>query len=165
MTDEVHPLVELLVARAKSHPEEFNEERNPLTPTDRWWRALDTVSRSGTDADKAVIASTVGRIAMDKAHEWALDELLNGDERREIERREREEMEKRYAAQAVAMSQRPPALSQFAQAQQSAYQNALGGASISGFTSQVTAIDSLSLGGETLTAGMIQQIKKALGVK
>jgi hypothetical protein len=46
-----------------------------------------------------------------------------------------------------------------------AQQNAISGAQLSGFTNQVTAADSMSLGGETLTAGMLKQIKKSLGVK
>lgn len=162
MTDEVHPLVELLVARAKSHPNEFNEQRDTLGGAERWWRAVDTISRNGTDADKALMSSTIGRIAMDKAHEWALDELLNGQERREAERREMEEDQKRYATQAVAMSQQQSLNQLYGQAQQSTYQNALGSMAVS---NQVAANTSLSIGGETLTAGMVQQIKKALGVK
>jgi hypothetical protein len=141
MTDEVHPLVTLLVARAKSHPDEFKEERDIIASSDRWWRAVDIISRNGTDADKALMSSTIGRLAMDKAHEWALDELLNGEERREAERRAKEEMEKRYAAQQTSMAQ----------------QSQLYG--------QVAQNNSITLGDQTLTADMLSQIKKALGVK
>jgi hypothetical protein len=155
MEDKVHPLVTLLVARAKSHPDEFKEERDTLGGAERWWRAVDTISRNGTDADKAVMASTVGRIAMDKAHEWALDELLNGDERREAIRREKEEMEKRYAAQQTQQAQL------YGQVAQNSYRSAL--SNISGANQSIS--NSLNLGGETLTAGMLKQIKKALGVK
>jgi hypothetical protein len=104
---------------------------------------------------------------MDKAHEWALDELLNGDERREAERREKEEIEKRYAAQAQAMKQQTSMNQQsqlYAQAAHNSYQNALGN-SISGFTNPSMSNSSITLGDETLTAGMLSQIKKALGVK
>lgn len=159
MTDEVHPLVTLLVARAKSHPEEFKRERADKGG-DRWWMALDTILRNGTDADKALIDSTVGRIAMDEAHAWALDELLNGEERRAAERREAEEAEKRYAAQALKSyhtgQARPSGLfSQLGQAQQaqSAYNN-----SLSNTISRISRDDSLS-------EGMLQQIKTALGIK
>jgi hypothetical protein len=159
MTDKVHPLVELLVARAKSHPEEFDQQRD--TVNDRWWRVIDTISRNGTDADRALMSSTIGRIAMDKAHEWALDELLNGEERRAEEQRVREEMEKRYAAQAksAAISQQAQL---YGQASQNSYHNALGSMAVS---NQAAAHTSLNIGGETLTASMVQQIKKALGVK
>lgn len=164
MTDKVHPLVELLVARAKSHPDEFRDEPdNTLTTSasDRWWRAISVISRNGTSADKALMSSTIGRIAMDKAHNWALDELLNGEERRAEERRVREETEKRYAAQAksAAMSQQAQL---YGRAAQNTYHNALGSMAIS---NQAAANTSLNIGGETLTASMVQQIKKALGVK
>ena len=155
MEDKVHPLVTLLVARAKSHPDEFKEERDTLGGAERWWRAVDVISRNGTNADKALMASTIGRIAMDKAHEWALDELLNGDERREAIRREKEEMEKRYAAQQTQQAQL------YGQAAQNSYRNAL--SNISGANQSIS--NSLNLGGETLTAGMLKQIKKTLGVK
>lgn len=83
MTDEVHPLVTLLVARAKSHPEEFRGGRpNALNLANRWWFAVDTIRRDGTAEDKALLASTIGRVLMDEAHEWALDELMNGEQRR-----------------------------------------------------------------------------------
>jgi hypothetical protein len=149
-----------MVARAKSHPDEFKDDMDSIASADRWWRAVSVISRNGTDADKALMASTIGRLAMDKTHEWALDELLNGDERREAERREKEEREKSYRAQAAAMSQQT--LSQYAQAQQNSFSNALANQSITG---QLSASTSLTLGDETLTAGMLSQIKKALGVK
>jgi len=167
MTDEVHPLVTLLVARAKSHPGEFEDNLEATRSSDRWWHAISTVSRHGTDADKALMASTVGRIAMDKAHEWALDELLNGDERREAIWREKEEMGKRYAVQQAAVMSQQSTKQQYAMSSGAlaAQQNAISGAQLSGFTNQVTAADSISLGDQTLTAGMLSQIKKALGVK
>jgi hypothetical protein len=95
---------------------------------------------------------------MDKAHEWALDELLNGEERRAEDRRMKEETEKRYAAQTTlaAMSQQAQL---YRQAAQNSYHNALGSMAVS---NQAT---SLNIGGETLTASMVQQIKKVLGVK
>lgn len=158
MEDKVHPLVTLLVARAKSHPEEFDEKWDTINVSDRWWRAIDTISRNGTSADKALMSSTIGRIAMDKAHDWALDELLNGEERRAEDRRMKEEMEKRYAAQTKLAAMRQQA-QLYGQAAQNSCQNALGSMAIS------TQATSLNIGGETLTASMVQQIKKALGVK
>jgi hypothetical protein len=160
MTDKVHPLVELLVARAKSHPDEFKDDTDTITTaaSDRWWRAINVISRNGTDADKALLANTIGRIAMDKAHEWALDELLNGEERRAEDRRMKEETEKRYAAQTTlaALSQQAQL---YGQAAQNSYQNALGSMAVPNQAASV------NIGGETLTASMVQQIKKALGVK
>jgi hypothetical protein len=46
----------------------------------------------------------------------------------------------------------------YGQAVQNSYQNTLTGA-------QVTSNNSITLGDQTLTAGMLQQIKKALGAK
>jgi hypothetical protein len=161
MTDKVHPLVELLVARAKSHPDEFKEDIDSIASSDRWWRAISVISRNGTDADKALLASTVGRIAMDRAHEWALDELLNGEERREAERRRQEEDQKRYLAQQTTSLKQQSQL--YAQAAHNSYQNAISG--ISGISSPTMANSSITLGDQTLTAGMLSQIKKALGVK
>lgn len=75
---EVHPLVELLLARMKSHPEEFKKGNR----YDRWWAALDALQRYGSDADSAAIDAALRPIMLDDAHSEALDELLNGDERR-----------------------------------------------------------------------------------
>jgi hypothetical protein len=87
----VHPLVELLVARAKSHPEEFvTGGPDTLSVTNRWWHAIDVIRREGTAEDNAVLDNVIGRMAMDKAHEWALDELMNGEQRREDQRRQAE---------------------------------------------------------------------------
>lgn len=79
MTDELHPLTELLLARLKSHPEEF-VARN--TPTGRWHAAIDAVRNYGSEEDRAAWYDAVNRINMNMAHEAALDELMNGEERR-----------------------------------------------------------------------------------
>lgn len=93
----VHPLVELLVARAKTHPEEFvTGGPDTLSVTNRWWHAIDVIRREGTVEDNAVLDKVVGRMAMDKAHEWAMDELLNGEQRREDQRREAENEAKAF---------------------------------------------------------------------
>ena len=102
----VHPLVELLVARAKTHPEEFvNGGPDTLSVTNRWWHAVDVIRRDGTVEDNAVLDKVVGRIAMDRAHEWAMDELLNGEQRREDQRRQAEEEAKAF--QKSLQAQRP----------------------------------------------------------
>jgi hypothetical protein len=103
----VHPLVELLVARAKSHPEEFvTGGPESISATSRWWYAIDVVRRDGTDADNAAMDKAIGRMAMDSAHEWALDELLNGDQRREDQRRQAEE-ENAVALKRAVQAQSP----------------------------------------------------------
>jgi hypothetical protein len=96
MEAKVHPLVELLVARAKSHPEEFvHGGPESISATSRWWYAIDVIRRDGTDADNAAMDKAIGSMAMDKAHEWAMDELMNGEQRREDQRRQAENDYKR----------------------------------------------------------------------
>ena len=143
MTDEVHPLVTLLVARAKSHPEEFGSGKpNAINPNNRWWFAVDTIRRDGTAEDKALLASTIGRVLMDEVHEWALDELMNGEQRRA------EEEEKRYAAMQQAVQ---------AQSVPNAYKGTLGlwGAN------QVQPTVSADLKAQNL----YEQLKNVMGVK
>jgi hypothetical protein len=102
----VHPLVELLVARAKSHPEEFvNGTPDTLSATNRWWHAVDVIRRDGTVEDNAVLDKVIGRMAMDKAHEWAMDELMNGEQRRAYQRRQAEEDAKTF--QKALQAQKP----------------------------------------------------------
>lgn len=92
-SQEVHPLVELLLARMKSNPGEFcpttlgANERTPIRPDEaqRWRPALRVIDEYGSEADKQAIAEALGALRMDHAHQWALDELLNGEERRRKE--------------------------------------------------------------------------------
>jgi hypothetical protein len=90
-------------------------------------------------------------IRLGEIHERVMDELINGEQRRADERRAFEEEEKRYNA----MKQQPQL---YGQAVQNSYQNTLTGA-------QVTSNNSITLGDQTLTSGMLQQTKKALGAK
>ena len=156
MTDEVHPLVTLLVARAKSHPEEFRGGKpNTISPTNRWWFAVDTIRRNGTAGDKALLANTIGRGLMDEAHEWALDELMNGEQRRAEEHRAKEEEEKRYLAvrQAQSLQQMQ---AQSLQSLQNAYaQPGLWGA--------IPVPPTLSA--DLKAQNLYEQLKNAMGVK
>ena len=109
--EEVHPLVTLLLERMKSHPEEFEdhfccEPEMPVASTrDRWGYAINEIRRHGSDADNEALVEGLRPLRLDKAHKWALDELLNGDARRAQERREWEEREKMYKAQAAKQAQ------------------------------------------------------------
>ena len=153
MKDNTHPLVELLAARAKSHPHEFLEEHES---GGRWLHALVVIERSGTAEDKALIAKTIGRVRMDEAHEWALDELLNGEQRRAEERRNKELMlqqsqalmRQQAQAQAQALAQQSQAQAQ-ALAQRSVlqgYQNTLGQSQTAGSLLGLQNIGSTFLG-------------------
>lgn len=107
---EVHPLVTLLLERMKSHPEEFEdhfcgEPEMPVASTrDRWGYAINEIQRHGSDADNEALVEGLRPLRLDKAHQWALDELLNGEERRAEERRKQEEREKQFRALAIAQA-------------------------------------------------------------
>lgn len=87
----IHPLVELVLARMKSHPEEFcGHVPSPSDVfshgNDRWWRAREIIQSVGTEHEKEVYRAAIREITMDAAQEWMIDELLNGEERRRAER-------------------------------------------------------------------------------
>jgi hypothetical protein len=113
--EEVHPVVRLLLERMKSHPEEFEPMRydENIEADDaryRWGRIIEEVQEFGSDADAEALECALRDIRLGRAHEWALDELLNGEERRAQVRREREEQEKQRFAlmqQAYAQAQKP----------------------------------------------------------
>lgn len=114
MTDEPHAVVRLLLKRMESHPEEFggndpSEEYISQTENDRWWQARTLVMDFGTEEEKAAVAAALRKIKLDVAHQWMMEELCNGDERRRKEQEEREkEMQLRqqmYAAQQQMYSQ------------------------------------------------------------
>jgi hypothetical protein len=113
------------------------------------------IERSGTAEDKALIAKTIGRVRMDEAHEWALDELLNGEERRAEERHNKELMLQQSQALMRQQAQaRARALAQGSALQGSAlqgsglqgYQNTLGQSQTVGSLSGLQNIGSALLG-------------------
>lgn len=86
MEDKLHPLTELMLARMKSHPEEFEDDI--LTYEARWDNAMHAIKKYGSDADKQAILEGMRPILLDAAHAQAMDELLNGEERRRKQREE-----------------------------------------------------------------------------
>ena len=145
--EENHPLVDLMLRRMQSHPEEFEDKHT------RWDEALSAIDEYATSEQKARVSRALGDIMLDEAHRDALDELLNGEQRRaEI----RAEQAAKDAALQQAMQQ---AKQQMAQ-------------QLQGMSTTWTAYDeianiqptSLKLGGETLDEGMIKRMKKALGL-
>lgn len=99
MEDNVHEVVRLLIARMESHPEEFRGSNGPQdarSPVeDRWWRAKELVREYGTNEENAVLRAAMRKLMLNTAHEWMMDELLNGEERR----RKHQEDEDRYRMQ------------------------------------------------------------------
>jgi hypothetical protein len=148
-----------MLARMKSNPEEFADRYGG-----RWSDTLMQITDCGSDAEVEAIREGTRSIILDRAHAQAMDELLNGDERRA--KAERNLMAANRTAQAVAQLNASANLSQ--------YQNAIG---ISTQTSsqslvlntagqeamRITANGELNIGGETLDAGMLKKIKQIIG--
>ena len=86
MADEPHDVVKLLLARMKSHPEEFSLKSPSYH--DRWYNHLNEIHAHGNEADKAALAEKIRDIRLSEIHEQVMDELFNGPERRRIENEE-----------------------------------------------------------------------------
>ena len=106
MADEVHPVVELLIARMESHPEEFKDdymmsEVRPTAGSGRWLLATQAIQDHGSKRDVEALNAALSKIYMQYIHEWTMDELLNGEDRR----REEEEDKKRLWLQQQQLHQ------------------------------------------------------------
>jgi hypothetical protein len=66
---ELHPVVDLFLRRAESHPEEIADGR--------WGWVLDRIHEHGSQADKDAIKPIYSKIMMDGAHRGMMQELLN----------------------------------------------------------------------------------------
>lgn len=84
MEDKMHEVVQLLLARMKSHPEEFTNGAS------RWGWMINDVMDHGTDEECAALKAGLRPIRLQEVHELVLDELCNGEERR---RKKQEEYE------------------------------------------------------------------------
>ena len=149
---EVHPVVELLLARMKSHPEEFQDpymltELKPVNGYERWDPALRAVMSTGNDTDKEAIEEGLRPIRMKQIHEWVMDELCNGEERR----RKKQEDDQYYERMM---------LQQQAQIQSAFLQR---------YTNQHQSLQTLGSYYEvpptTTGTGLVETIKKGLGIK
>lgn len=109
---ELHPVVQLLLARMKSHPEEFWDEYllsevSPVYGPGRWDSALRAIQNNASEQDLAALNEALGAIRMEQIHNAVLDELLNGEERRRKEHERVEQDRQRYAQAQIAQAQRP----------------------------------------------------------
>jgi hypothetical protein len=149
--NENHPLVDLMLARMDTHPEEFDGSNN------RWYTTLIDIDEYAPPEQAALIKAKIAAIRLDAAHHRAMDELLNGEERRR-QKAEVELVRNTYAQQA-----QQSALRQQLQGYQNAA-NTLQGAYPPG--SWLSAADvqptQLKLGSETLDEGILKKIKGAL---
>ena len=153
--NENHPLVDLMLARMDTHPEEFGGSSN------RWYVALIDINEHAPPEQAALVTAKLNAIKLDKAHHWAMDELLNGEERRR-QKADIEVMRIQSNGTLGVGTQSP--ISQLQAYQNTA--NTLQGAYPPG--SWLTAADvqpaQLRLGSETLDEGILKKIKGALKI-
>ncbi len=163
MADNIHPVVELLAARMESHPEEFEPNGGG-----RWAEWLDRLIPFVTEEERVMLRGHM----MQDIHEEVLDELLNGEERRAQEKRERDLEMQRMLAQAQVQRLQP---GQYAQVQSLSALQGMGVGNV--VPSQPLVIQSggkeamriqangdIKIGNETLNEGTLRKIKKALGI-
>ena len=107
--EELHPAVQLLLKRMESHPEEFVPPPEMAWTPSRWQHVLEVVVDHGSAADKEAVDNKIRALQMERLHQWALDELLNGEERRkaklEEEVRTRTTMQAQIAQAQIAQAQ------------------------------------------------------------
>ena len=157
--EELHPVVQLLLKRMESHPEEFKSEHES-----RWWKVIEAIDRWGNDVESDALEAGLRKIRLEEAHVWALDELCNGEERRK-----EEEMRKATQVQAYqsAMAQKM-SLQSYAQlgnaAHGAALQNALSIAQPGAVIPVTQTAPSLRIGNETLDESMLTKIKRSIGL-
>lgn len=186
MADDVHEVVKLLVKRMESHPEEFSDadvidEYSRTSTNDRWWKARTMVQDFGNEADREALVAGMREIKLKAAHEWAMDELLNGPDRRRKQEEERELEKQRILQQArntTQMDAQRYAMQQAAQKYGSQY-NYQAGALTSGLRGKsfssaimdeyanaalgsVASGNALQLGNEKLDESLLKRLKGLL---
>lgn len=158
MEDNIHPVVKLLVARMESNPEEFTDKGH-----NRWDYAIDVVEEYGSAEDKVAISSAMRTILLDEAHEWVMDELLNGEERRkEIEK---QMIRERSALQQAVYSQQRSAAPTVYSPPRSALGTLQNGVPTTGLgTSAIHQPTALQLGSQTLDETTLAKLKRMAGL-
>ena len=74
-TEELHPVVDLLLRRAASNPEEM--------ANGRWKWVLERIQTYGSQADKDAVQPVFDKIMLDGAHKDMMKELLNPEPEQE----------------------------------------------------------------------------------
>jgi hypothetical protein len=159
----LHPLVDLMLARMQSHPEEFFGSKSG-----RWRNAMDAIRSHGTAEEQAKVDHAMSRVALDHYHAQAMQELLDPQE------------DRNKAARALGLSHfdeaalaraRQQMIAQKYSAQTATYpQGTYGSVGTSGPTLATLATagtignGSIQLGSETVNEGLIKNIREALGL-
>jgi hypothetical protein len=166
----------------QSHPEEFKRDRDYH---DRWVSIVSDVCEWGNDTDKAAINAAMRDIRLNEAHGEALDELLNGPDRRRKQEEdieyERQLIMQKAAAQrnTTQLAMQQTAAQRYAQQYGQLGAPALGtGAGLLGKSSTLAILDeyanttrssitngnALQLGSEKLDESILKKLKKAAGL-
>ena len=91
MSEELHDVVKLLLARMETHPEEFRfHNTGTLAITGRWETWINQLGWYFNEAEKKLIYGKAKEIIFQRVHEEVMDELCNGEERRRKQREEDE---------------------------------------------------------------------------
>jgi hypothetical protein len=113
MADDIHPVVELLIARMESHPEEFKDdylmsEVRPMAGSGRWLHATQAIQDHGSKRDVEALNAALSKIYMQHIHDWVMDELFNGEgRRREEEERKKQLWQQQQQIRQQAYQQSP----------------------------------------------------------
>ena len=155
MADNLHDVVELLLARMKSHPEEF------AAGSSRWGWMVEEVLQHCSNEERDAIKEGLRPIRLKEVHERVMDELCNGEERRRKEREEDETRMRQYQMQqqyAAAQNMQP------GQYMAVSSPNTLGIGAANPSQGLYVTSGNLQLGNETLDEGILKKIKGALGI-
>lgn len=144
--NENHPLVDLMLARMDTHPEEFDGG------VGRWYNTITDIEEYAPPEQAALFRAKLANIRLDKAHHTAMDELLNGEERRR-QKAEVEAMRNTYTQQA---QQSTAAMRQ----QLQGYQNAAG--PLQGVPSSNIWLTEADVQSTVLGNGLVKKLKGAL---
>jgi hypothetical protein len=164
--EEIHPAVELLLARMKSHPEEFMTSEKAYQQGGSRVRKMSSmygdILNRASEEEAALLRAAMNKIQLGVLHKDLMEELLNGDERRAKEAEE-QEYERNLAASVQHMKQQQAR--QHLTAQQQAYdvdRDMYRSAGITHIAGQGPSLKAGITTQPTLSSSAINQIKKAL---
>lgn len=164
MEDNLHEVVKLLLARMKSHPEEFRRDHRNAG---RWHDIMDVVRDYGTKEEDDAIDAGLRPIRLQEAHEAMMDELCNGEERRRIEEQEYErDLMNRMRNTLHGVNPTHIWTDDYANVGVGTVtpSQTMTIASTGKEAMRIQANSEIKIGNETLSEGLIKKIKKELGI-
>ena len=183
MADELHPAVELLLARMDSHPEEFVSDNLPVygSRADVLRKLVHNVLDNVEGPQVLPVKEKLDQLYLDMYHKELMDELLSGDDKRAQEAATQEAAKQQaYAAQlqsypahlqqSLAQTVQQSAVGQYQQAiqQYGGGGGGGGGASLpvntSPYSNTITGMkaNSIMIDDQVLDGPMIKRMKRML---